>query len=280
MNARSTISKCPNILGWLPSRWDEFLGNTQIKTLFQKLVVRLRTGVSENRWDSSQHLCFLLTGQSRSGKTAIAKFLVRCIRCKSFDENTLNPCDGSCSECVNPFEDDYGIFVYSKTPMNKMPLHTHFVDCTKIYTPSELKNTLRNMRDKSANDGYLIAYFDEIHRLVNRQMDEILLKEVEEQKFLWIFSTAKPENLEDMFQNRMLKLKTELPSKTEMANWIVDRCNEWEIKWHEEAVVRLVGKSNRVVGTALHALALASIDPEEGLTFDLVERLWNVSIEN
>lgn len=46
------------------------------------------------------------------------------------------------------------------------------------------------------------------------------------------------------------------------------------------AILRVVEKSNRVVGTALHALALASIDPKEGLTLDLVENDWIVKIDN
>jgi hypothetical protein len=110
-------------------------------------------------------------------------------------------------------------------------------------------------------------------------MDEMLLKAVEEKEAIWFFSTAKPEGLEDMFQNRLLKLVTELPSTDAMAKWLADRCEEWAIPWQAEAIIRVVEKSNRVVGTALHAIALASLDDEEGLTLDLVENDWIVKLE-
>jgi len=110
-------------------------------------------------------------------------------------------------------------------------------------------------------------------------MDEMLLKEVEEKNFLWIFSTAKPQNLEDMFVNRLIQLTTELPTSSEMEQWLCDRCDEWGIAWEPEAILRMVEKSNRVVGTALHALALAAIDPDEGLTIDLVENDWKVKLD-
>jgi hypothetical protein len=83
-----------------------------------------------------------------------------------------------------------------------------------------------------------------------------------------------------MFLNRLLKLKTELPEVEEMEHWLVDRCEEWGITWEPEAILRVVEKSNRVVGTALHALALAAIDPEVGLTPYLVENDWVVKLDD
>src|SRR5205814_67600 len=153
--------------------------------------------------------------------------------------------------------------------------HFAVVDCTKIYTPDQLRSTLIALTDY---DGIRIFYFDEVHRLRERHMDEMLLKEIEEKNFLWFFSTAKPEQLEDMFLNRLIKLSTELPGAEEMENWLADRCNEWSIRWEPEAILRVVEKSNRVVGTALHALALATLD-EEGLTLDFVENSWHPELD-
>ena len=33
-----------------------------------------------------------------------------------------------------------------------------------------------------------------------------------------------------MFQNRLLKLKTELPTAEELESWLVDRCEDWGIQ--------------------------------------------------
>ena len=90
---------CPDILRWPPSRWDLFLGNKRIIKHFRRLVKKIRSIIDGGVKEDFSRLCFLLFGPSRSGKTALVKFLVRCITCKSLDPETLNPCDGTCSTC-------------------------------------------------------------------------------------------------------------------------------------------------------------------------------------
>jgi hypothetical protein len=271
----------PDILRWLPPRWELFLGNYRIIRHFKRLVKQLRTMLTNGAIGDLNRLCFLLFGPSRSGKTAMIKFLVRCVTCENLDSATLNPCDGSCETCRRKPE-LFGLNgIYSELRVHgcngdeSIPVHFAVVDCTMIHAPEQLRNQLISLTNY---DGIRVYYFDEVHRLVRHGMDEMLLKAVEEKNFLWFFSTAKPGGLEDMFQNRLLKISTELPTANEMESWLADRCDEWAINWQPEAILRVVEKSNRVVGTALHALALASLDPEEGLTLDLVENDWVVKI--
>jgi hypothetical protein len=107
-------------------------------------------------------------------------------------------------------------------------------------------------------------------------MDELLLKAVEELKMCWILATAKPELLEDMLRKRLIIVRTEPPSLNELALWLADRCDEWEIPWTPAAVERAAEKSNRIVGIALQPLSLAALDRKEGLTEDLVENFWTL----
>ena len=72
--------------------------------------------------------------------------------------------------------------------------------------------------------GLRISYFDEVHRLKFRSMDQVLLNAVQDTNDLWLFSTAKPELLEQMFLNRLIKLSTQLPEAKEFESWLVDRC--------------------------------------------------------
>src|SRR5581483_6048141 len=251
-----------------PSIWEQIIGNRKVKRYFQKLVRRIRREADAGSSRALRHACFLLTGESRSGKTAAVKFLVRCIKCHRLDPVTLNPCDGTCANCRDRVgsEEQHGLFESVKTPDGQTEIHFHIIDCTKISTPAELIEKLRAIGHKVNTSGYVVVYLDEAHRLVARHMDEILLKEVEDHHYLWFFSTAKPEGLEDMFQNRLIKLATELPADDEMAPWLIDRCNEAGIDWEPEAILRVIDKSNRVVGIALQALTLAALDPDEGLT--------------
>ncbi len=195
-------------------------------------------------------------------------------------EKALNPCNGSCITCRQKPESHGLEGLFSAIAFDEKRLQVNFsvVDCTKIHTPEQLREHLIRVTDWQ--EGLRIFYFDEIHRLVNRGMDEMLLKEVEEKNFLWIFSTAKPENLEDMFMNRLIKLRTQLPEEVEMEDWLADRCDEWGIRFEPEAIIRLVEKSNRIVGTALHAIAMAALDHDQGLTLDLVETEWAAKLES
>ena len=281
-----TVRHCPDILRWLPPTWDLFLGNYRLKTVLRRLLTATRRQIELGDTAVSNRPCLLVLGPSRTGKTALVKFFCRCLVCESLDPVTLNPCDGSCWACKQKPElyGHSGIFLSLREASlgRKASLPVHFVpiDCTRIYTPAELREILDDLRDGIAYNGIRVIYLDEVHRLVHRSMDEILLKAVEEQPYLWLLSSAKPGPLEDMLKNRLLKIGTQLPSEEEMESWLCDRCDEWGINWEPEAVVRIVEKSNRIVGTALHALALAAIAPNEGLTLDLVETEWTVQVED
>ena len=270
----------PDILRWEPPTWEHFLGNQRLKRHLKKLVKRMRGQLRlTGHVPDVNRLCFLVTGGSRTGKTALIKHTIRCLSCQELDEETLNPCNRTCHVCRQRPETLglQGLFSSVELDDERLNLNFSIVDCTKIHTPEQLREHL--ISTTSWMEGLRINYFDEVHRLVHRGMDEMLLKEVEDKNFLWIFSTAKPQDLEDMFLNRLIKLKTELPEPAEMELWLADRCEEWGIRWEPEAILRVVEKSNCVVGTALHALALASLDPDEGLTSDLVENDWVVKLD-
>lgn len=276
----NTLNQPPDILRLPLNSWNQVLGNYRSKRKLQQLVRRIRSQVRiTGQIPDANRLCLLLTGASRSGKTAMVKLFVRSLSCQALNEETLDPCNRTCSPCRQRAEQFglQGIDAAIAVEDARKEVHFSVVDCTKIHTPEQLREHLIGVNDWQ--DGLRIYYFDEVHRLVNRQMDEMLLKEVEEKNFLWIFSTAKPQNLEDMFVNRLIKLETELPTSAEMEQWLCDRCDEWGINWQPEAILRVVEKSNQIVGTALHALALAAIDPDEGLTLDLVENDWRVKLD-
>ena len=278
-----TTITCPDILRWMPSRWEDFTGNRQIKRFLMKTLKKLRHQMSSDANIELNRLCFLLTGRSRSGKTALTEFFVQCLGCRMLDLESLNPCKGNCDYCQSRTGRD-GVegleHLQHKDSWCEFKYVPHFipVDCTRIYTPQELRKVIDSLFDYEGTGHVGVVYLDEVHRLVKRQMDEILLKAIEQKPFMWILSTAKPSELEDMLTNRLLKFSTDLPSPADLGFWLCDRCDEWGINWQPEAVDRVVEKSNCVVGTALHALALASLDPEEGLTLDLVENDWVLDV--
>jgi Holliday junction resolvasome RuvABC ATP-dependent DNA helicase subunit len=271
---------------WVPQNWEQFIGIQRAVRRFKGVVKNLRrliaTGSAEHSSLPMNCPNLLLTGPSRSGKTAMVKLLIRCLICKEFDAVTLSPCQKSCRACMYEPElvGNEGLFAeglaYGANGRTQIPVQLHIVDCTKIKSREDLDSKIGKLG--AENQGLRIYYFDEVHRLITRAMDEMLLKAVDDIPGLWILSTAKPAGLEDMLLNRFVKISTELPTEKELAEWLADRCNEWRIAWKVNALVRVVERSNRVPGIALHALGLASLN-EDRLTLDLVENDWEIDVD-
>lgn len=267
----------PDLQRWLPTKWSEFVGNKAMMFHMRSLVELIRKGYERTGVvPAKARQALMLTGQSRSGKTAMVKFAVRCMTCCELDAQ-LNPCAYRCRACRQSQElyGMEGLFSEMTVGPKQPTVNLTVVDCTKIHTPKDLMEVLSKAQD--VGDALRVMYFDEVHRLVPRSMDEMLLKEVEDKKILWICSTAMPGNLEEMFLNRFLHLSTELPGEEELQDWTVDRCDERGIAFEVEAIVRLVEKSNCVPGHVLRALAMADINPS-GLTCELVEH-WSPRVE-
>src|SRR5579864_4427079 len=92
LNVHTLEKTRPDILRWIPQLWELFLGNYRIIKTFKRLVKKLRKQIDGNDVVDFNRLCFLIYGLSRSGKTALVKYLVRCITCEKLDPTTLNAC--------------------------------------------------------------------------------------------------------------------------------------------------------------------------------------------
>jgi hypothetical protein len=158
-----------------------------------------------------------------------------------FDEATMTPCIGICDGCKEIFanvpQGDWGLFTLYASA-NNIPIHFFLINCAKIYTPKELNDKLAEISQCSGS-GYTIVFMDEVHRLVQRNMDVILLKDVEEAKYFWFFATAKPKDLEDMFDNRAILIATELPTVREMEHLLVGLCDENKINGSQRQLLVL-----------------------------------------
>ena len=53
--------------------------------------------------------------------------------------------------------------------------------------------------------------------------------------------------------------------------WLCRLCDDWGIRWESLAVHRVAAKSNNVPGIALKCLAIAALDPDEGLSLEVAE---------
>jgi hypothetical protein len=250
-----------DIKRWIPPRWQDITGNAALVEHFQDILRASLDGEFSG-------LNTLVTGDSRSGKTAVVKLFARCLYCERLDRETLTPCQLECRNCrtdVSRFGLQ-GIDVLSQ----ERSVHYLPIDCAGITEP-ELRKTLTDLWDYP---GFRIVFLDEAHWLVRRSMDEQLLKPVEEREnTMWIVTSAITGKLETMFKKRFVRLRTQLPSIEEFSLWLTDRCCEFGI--HDidapSTIVRLAERSNQNPGDALQVLARAAIKRPKRLTRQLVE---------
>jgi hypothetical protein len=246
---------------WIPPRWQDVVGNYDLVEHFQDI---LRASL-EGEFNG---LNTLVTGKSRSGKTAIVKLFARCLYCDKLDRETLTPCRFECNNCRT----DVSRFGLQGLEASTQERNVHYVpmDCAGI-TEGELRLKLTDLRDYP---GFRIVFMDEAHHLVRRSMDEQLLKPVEEREnTMWIVTSAVTGELEKMFKKRFVRLPTQLPTIEELSLWLTDRCQEFGIHEidHPSTIIRLAERSNRVSGDAMQVLARAAIKRPKRLTRKLVE---------
>lgn len=264
---------------WQPDRWDQIVGNEELKEYFWDLIWCVR----KERHRSGFNL--LLTGPSRGGKTSGVTLGIKCLWCLNFDFQTMNPC-GVCHNCKMKIDlfgtDGWESFMdYEPVGDDRRPVRFHYfpVDCTRI-SEADLESILFKVR---VDDDFLkVIYLDEVHRLGRRFMDEKLLKPLEQSRAIWIASTAYLKKEEDegakkldkMFQNRFTyRIDTRKAPIGEFTGWLAQRCHDWSLKCDDpkQVLTRLAERSNQSPGMALQVLNKAHKKRSKLLTMEMVE---------
>jgi len=260
--------------------WDEILGNADLKEYLKDLIYMVRCEGHRTGFNA------LITGESRSGKTAAVEYGMKCLGCFDFDFETLEAC-GKCWNCTSTqqrsgnrdWENWCNIIPPEMVPT---PIEYHYapVDCTLLDQKSLNELTF----DLEENQGMLnVIYLDEVHRLCSRNMDEKLLKPMEQFEAIWIASSAYADRddgsgrrpLEKMLQNRFTyRITTEKPSEEELMIWLAERCDQFGIKVESPKTTlrQLAERSNRLPGMALQVVNKAYKKRNKTLTMKILDK--------
>ncbi|WP_254511399.1 hypothetical protein [Anatilimnocola floriformis] len=270
---------------WIPDRWDQFLGNQELKVYFYDLIWCVRKEGHRSGFN------LLTTGPSRTGKTSMITFGIKCLGCLNFDFETMNPC-GKC-KCCTLNHHLYGnegwenVVDFENERDAPTPVRYHYLplDCSR-FSESELEQILLKLRVKDEN--LRVVYLDEVHWLARRSMDDKLLKPLEDFPAIWIASSAyvkrddrdgesnnhEAASLEKMFQNRFsFRITTTKPDLGELIVWLAERCHEWgiQVETPKKTLERLAERSHQVVGMALQVINKAHKKRSKLLTLAMVE---------
>ena len=260
---------------WNPERWDELVGNHDLRKFLFETLTLVRTSITATRTvPASAYQTLLVTGGSGAGKSCVVKLLLRCLGCQQLGAD-MNPCQRTCSFCQQSPERYSVNVLWSRMNLasHELPVDIMVVDAAKCQSKAQLLEMLAQVREWT--DGLGVVFFDEAHRLQHSMADELLLTDMEQKNVLWLFATAHPKQLDPMFRRRCTILKTKAPTPAELEGWITARCRAWGISFEPTAVKRAAARCNGTPALCIPLLNLASIRGD-GLTVDLVENHWNV----
>lgn len=259
-------------LSRIPLRsWSRHQGNENAKDELQQLVRAIRLHGRRAGFR------LMFRGASRGGKTSLIQYAVKCIGCFNLDLVTLDACH-KCRNCIvehhlygNVGWENYVNFCRPDEVSTPIYYRYVYIDCTTI-TTGDLDDHLR--RVNSDRNLLQIVYLDEIHRLARRQMDERLLTPLDRQDVIWIGSSVRLNELDEMLLNRFRIVDLQKPSASKLGRFLAEVCHEFGVKVEspDTTLIALAELSHQVTGTALQVLNFAYQSPAKLLTRAMVDR--------
>lgn len=253
------------IQNWVPPTLNHIVGCPVLRSHFCDMLRVDGCGVNT-----------FVFGEPGTGKTAVVKAFVRSLMCPHRERESGTPC-GNCETCRS-FDvryDDKGLFAHlqPRATGSCEAIHFYPVNCGEV-TEAKLREILSELREY---EGHSLVYLDEVHRLIRRKMEHMLLVPLQELKTMWIASTAMPDDLDRMFQRRFAaKIATTLPEVAELTEFLRQRCEQWNVSVdHDPGTLDLLARrSRRITSDAVGQIAVAAGTKNRTLTRDLVLRAF------
>jgi hypothetical protein len=260
--------------------WDDIIGNFDLKDYCKEFLWQVRCEGRRTGFNS------LLSGSSRSGKNGCVEYAMKCLGCFDFNFDTLEAC-GKCPSCTmeqykcgnRGWENWCWTYPPEEVPT---PIEYFYapVDCS--YIDQDGLTAITN--DIRQNQGILnVIFLDEVHRLCSRNMDEKLLKPMDDYEAIWIATSAYADRhdgssrrpLEKMLQNRFTyRIKTQKPNETDQIIWTANVCERIGISVEDprSTIALLTERCNCIPGMALQVLSKAYNTRDKTLTKKLLNQ--------
>lgn len=200
-----------------PKAFSQIVGNRRVVERLKKIVKSLQVPRG-----------ILFRGPAGSGKTTLARILIKALHCLNFQDDVC----GKCVECLS-FESHF-------PDSNKYGFH----DCSKM-TRKGLDEIIYSLRFgfPTSPTGLHIHGFDEYHRMGEPSQDKFLVPLEQYEGILFIFCLIDDSNITRAFRGRVQVFEMKPPEPDELIPWLQGICAAEGIIIKDSNVLRQVAVS-------------------------------------
>jgi len=212
---------------WRPKNLDEVVGQEESIYTIKNIIK-----------SKSIHNAYLISGQQGTGKTSLARIIIKCINCKI--NITINPCN-KCSCCIE-IENDTNIDSIEIDAASK----------TKV---EEIKEIINSSHYKNTQNRFKTYIIDECHMLSINSFN-YLLKILEETKYniIYILITTQLEKIPETIISRCINLNLKKISKNNIKKRLLQIFKNENLNYNDQAVNKLIDFSNGSMRQTLNTL--------------------------
>lgn len=212
---------------WRPKVWEDLIGQTAIVDTLRSQIQRGNIGHA-----------YIFSGTRGTGKTSTAKILARAINCPNRVSN--NPCN-QCEICKSILEESL---------MDVME-----IDAASNNGVDDIRELRENVKYPPSKSAYKVYIIDEVHMLSTSAFNA-LLKTLEEPPAyaVFILATTEPHKIPATIQSRCQQFEFKRVGRDELMVRMRMICLEQGLTCEDEALDKLIGRSDGAVRDALSLL--------------------------
>lgn len=238
-----------------PRTISQYIGNARIK---KGVMAALKT--------DNKPQVILMTGHAGTGKTSMARLLVKEYLCENRDD--IGGACGQCDNCVRVEE-----YIETGNPGNLMYLNE--IDVTDSNKKEDISNMLDDAALPTYDGSWKIFILDECHAMTTAAQNR-LLKNLEEpaEKVLMVLCTTDPEKLlETIISRCQYQFEVQKPTREELSGLLAHICDNEGAPYDARGLSVVCAKSGFAQRKALVALEQVIQEKQSALYNDVVEVL-------